>query len=60
VIAKLEWAKLGESQRQIEDAAGILRIRAGELDRAYLHHWVRQLHLQGQWKAACRAARVVA
>ena len=25
VVAKLEWAKLGESSRQIEDAAGILK-----------------------------------
>jgi hypothetical protein len=60
VIAKLEWAKLGESQRQIEDVAGILRIRASELDRAYLHHWLGQLHLQTQWKAACRTAGVAA
>jgi hypothetical protein len=27
VLAKLEWAKLGESARQVEDAAGILRAR---------------------------------
>ena len=60
LIAKLEWAKLGESQRQIEDAAGILRIRASELDRAYVHHWVGQLDLQVQWEAACRAAGVAA
>ena len=32
VLAKLEWAKLGESARQIEDAAGILRARSAELD----------------------------
>ncbi len=56
LIAKLEWAKLGRSQRQIEDAAGILRIRSGELDREYVHKWVRQLNLQEQWEEACRAA----
>ena len=60
LVAKLEWAKLAQSQRQIEDAAGILRIRASDLDRAYLHHWVRQLDLQEQWEAACRAAAVAA
>jgi len=32
VIAKLEWAKIGGSPRQIEDAAGILRIRGDQLD----------------------------
>lgn len=58
--AKLEWAKLGRSERQIEDAAGILRIRSGELDREYVHKWVRQLNLQEQWEEACRAAGVAA
>lgn len=60
LIAKLEWAKLGQSQRQIEDAAGILRIRSGALDRDYVHKWVRQLNLQEQWEAACRAGGVPA
>jgi len=27
VVAKLEWSKLAQSQRQIEDVAGILRVR---------------------------------
>jgi hypothetical protein len=60
LIAKLEWARLSQSQRQIDDAAGILRIRAGELDREYVHKWVRELNLQEQWEAACRAAGVAA
>ena len=60
VIAKLEWAKLSQSQRQIEDAAAILRIRSSELDRAYLQRWIRQLLLQKQWEAACQAAGVAA
>ncbi len=56
LLAKLEWARLGGSQRQIDDAAGILRIRAGELDRDYLRKWVGRLELADQWEAACRAA----
>ncbi len=60
VIAKLEWAKRAQSQRQIEDAAGILRIRSSELDRAYLQHWIRQLDLEERWEAACRAAGLAA
>jgi hypothetical protein len=56
LIAKLEWAKLGQSQRQIEDAARLLRIRADELDREYLARWIARLGLQEQWAAACRAA----
>ena len=56
LIAKLEWAKLGGSERQVEDAAGIIRIRSGDLDRTYIENWVRQLKIEEQWDAACRAA----
>ncbi len=52
LIAKLEWAKLGESQRQIEDAAGILRVRGAELDVAYIDQWVDQLDLRVVYIAA--------
>jgi hypothetical protein len=55
VISKLEWAKLGQSQRQIEDVAGVLRARP-DLDRDYLDEWVRELHLAGQWRAASELA----
>ena len=55
LIAKLEWAKRGESQRQIEDAAGILRIRSGNLDRKYIENWVRELKLEKQWEAVRQA-----
>lgn len=54
LIAKLEWAKLGESSRQIEDAAGIIRIRSGELDLGYIEAWVERLGLELQWEAAQR------
>lgn len=57
VIAKLEWAKLGESQRQIEDVAGILRIRGPELDMAYITRWVGELGLEAQWDASQKVSR---
>jgi hypothetical protein len=58
IIAKLEWAKLGASQRQAEDAAGILRIRQSQLDLEYLRHWVTELDLSAEWNGACAAAGV--
>jgi len=58
IVSKLEWAKLGQSGRQIEDVSGILRIRWGELDRAYIERWVQELELRPQWEAACRLAGV--
>lgn len=57
VISKLEWAKEGESQRQIEDAAGIIRVQAEHLDTAYIERWVEQLGLNEQWLAAKKRAR---
>jgi hypothetical protein len=58
ILAKLEWAKLGGSQRQIEDAAGILRIRREDLDRDYLRRWVEELDLTTQWEEARKAAGI--
>lgn len=58
LIAKLEWAKLGESQRQIQDAAGILKVRADNLDLDYIHRWIQELNLEVQWNAACEAAEI--
>jgi len=56
LIAKLEWAKLGESERQIEDAAGVIRRQGSALDRPYVEHWVRELELETQWHAAISRA----
>ena len=58
ILAKLEWAKLGASQRQIEDAAGILQMRADSLDRSYLDKWVRELGLTKEWSEAQRMASI--
>jgi hypothetical protein len=58
VLAKLEWAKMGESERQIDDVAGILRVRAGDLDVQYIERWVRELGLEREWEAAGRRSRL--
>jgi hypothetical protein len=52
VLSKLEWAKLGKSSRQIEDAAGILKVRAEELDISYIEKWVAELGLGTEWAHA--------
>lgn len=52
ILAKLEWAKRSGSERQVEDAAGILRAQAVSLDSAYLERWVESLGLQEVWAAA--------
>ena len=56
LIAKLEWAKIGGSQRQLEDAAAIVRVKGDLLDRPYVEQWVEELALEKEWSAAQRLA----
>lgn len=56
LIAKLEWAKMSESERQIEDAAGVIERQGPNLDRPYVEHWVEQLDLRKQWDLALAKA----
>jgi hypothetical protein len=46
LLAKLQWAKGSGSDRQLQDAADIVPVRAGRLDRAYIECWVAKLHVQ--------------
>jgi hypothetical protein len=50
VIAKLEWAKAGESERQLRDVAGIFAASGETLDMEYLAGWIAELDLSGQWQ----------
>lgn len=43
VLAKLEWAAMSGSDRQIADAASVLSVRAEALDQEYLDRWARDL-----------------
>lgn len=56
LVTKLWWAKLGESEQQLRDAAGIIEIQRDRLDLEYVNDWVTTLELQEQWLAAKRLA----
>jgi hypothetical protein len=58
ILSKLEWSKLSQSQRQIEDAAGILKIQRSSLNRPYLEQWIHELGLEKEWEDALRAANI--
>jgi hypothetical protein len=51
LIAKLQWAKRGESDRQLQDAAGIITTQGSKLDLSYIERWVRELRLDEEWEA---------
>jgi hypothetical protein len=55
ILAKLEWSKIGDSERQIVDVAGIIKMQGERLDLPYIDRWVDLLELQEQWRAAQRA-----
>jgi len=60
IVAKLEWAVAGGSERQVRDVAGILRAQGRELDQVYLDGWIGLLGLEHAWHAAVAAADLTA
>jgi hypothetical protein len=57
VVAKLEWAKLSDSERQIRDVAAILSVQGNALNTDRIGRWVEELGLAKQWAAARDLAR---
>lgn len=56
ILAKMEWSKIGDSERQLVDAAGVVRMQATDLDFSYIQEWVDALELQQQWADVQRRA----
>ena len=52
VIAKLEWARLGDSERQVRDVAEILAVQGDSLDMPRIEKWVREFGLDDLWSRA--------
>ena len=53
LIAKLEWALLGDSALQRRDVVQLLERSWTRLDHTYLQKWIAQLGLDAEWDAAC-------
>jgi hypothetical protein len=50
ILSKLEWAKkAGRSEKQIDDAAGVLAVNPG-IDRAYIERWAAELGVTDLWR----------
>ncbi|MBM4042753.1 MAG: hypothetical protein FJ290_30055 [Planctomycetes bacterium] len=43
ILAKLNWCRRSESERQYRDALGVAKARRSSLDLVYLAHWARDL-----------------
>jgi hypothetical protein len=45
ILAKLEWSKRSDSERQFNDALGVAKLQRDNLDRAYLQKWAGELEI---------------
>jgi hypothetical protein len=43
ILAKLEWSRIGGSERQFNDALNVAKLQRDNLDRAYLEKWAKEL-----------------
>lgn len=57
ILAKLEWGRLGESDRQMRDVIGVIAVSGNELDLAYLHRWADELGLRADLDHAMKDAQ---
>ncbi len=53
ILAKLEWAALSGSERQIADVMGMIGAKQNELDTDYIQTWARELNVTEAWEK-CR------
>jgi len=50
IIRKLEWFKMGESQKHIDDIKGILKISSPKIDLSYIDKWAIKIGVQDIWQ----------
>jgi hypothetical protein len=50
ILSKLEWSKLGSSERQLADALQVARTQGKGLDLAYIEKWSRELGVADLWE----------
>jgi len=46
ILHQLYWNKIGPSERQLSDAAGVYAVQSGSLDEGYLRQWAAVLGVQ--------------
>jgi hypothetical protein len=55
ILTKLEWARLGDSDRQYSDAVGLIQVQESRLDWPYLQRWATDLAVADLLKRARQA-----
>jgi hypothetical protein len=57
ILAKLEWAKLGDSALQRRDVAQLARFQWESLDHDYIDRWAAELGTKDNWDVIVAAVR---
>jgi hypothetical protein len=55
ILAKLEWAREGESERQLRDVAAMISVHGAALDLTYLRRWAAELGVDATLEAELHA-----
>lgn len=53
ILKKLDFYKLGGSDKHLRDIAGMIRLSGESFDRVYLNTWAEKLGVVDEWKAVC-------
>jgi hypothetical protein len=51
ILAKVEWARNTQSERQLHDVAGMLAVGGSGIDVDYIERWVAALGLEDVWSS---------
>ncbi len=52
IIKKLEYFKLGGSEKHLRDIIGVLQVQGAWIDREYIENWCARLELEKEWQTA--------
>ncbi|MFC1511365.1 hypothetical protein ACFL5U_03160 [Candidatus Margulisiibacteriota bacterium] len=58
VLKKLEWYKMGESQKHLDDIKGILELSGSKLDMPYIDKWAIKIGVQDIWQKLRKGLKV--
>ena len=50
ILKKLLYFREGGSEKHLRDIVGVLKVRAEKLEGEYLANWVKQLHVEDEWR----------
>jgi len=51
IIKKMDFYRIGGSEKHLRDIAGVLRVSGEQVDRAYIEDWTAKLGLTEVWRA---------